>query len=290
MPIYNTSLLNARIDAIRPKSRPTLHPRGWTRGRGGRNAFTLVELLVVIGIIGILIGMLMPAVQQVREAARRSQCQSNLHNLGLAVLNYESARGSFPPGGMVGTRHSWGTLALPHLEQQAVYDSVDFSVQWHLGDNTPIATTNLPIFQCPSSSKWFNGKTDYCGISGSIHTPNSTPPGKNGVFFPSFTGRSKRIQLAQIYDGTSHTIAIAEGAGVTRTAYGYWACGFNCFSHDDGGVNAPGMPVDEIVSEHSSGANAVFCDGSVRMLSDQMDLAAVAALCTRNGSETNTTF
>ncbi len=97
---------------------------------GGSNGFTLVELLVVIAIIGILVALLLPAIQAAREAARRAQCQNHVKNIALAVLNYESSKGRYPPG-FVSTPSSqnweawaWSTFALPYLEEQGIYDQM----------------------------------------------------------------------------------------------------------------------------------------------------------------------
>src|SRR3954463_10693853 len=101
----------------------------------GRKAFTLVELLVVIAIIGILVALLLPAIQAAREAARRAKCQSNLHNLALAALNFESAKKTLPIG-FISTGPSaieswgWGVYLLPYLEEQAIYDQLRPSEKW----------------------------------------------------------------------------------------------------------------------------------------------------------------
>ncbi len=119
--------------------------------------FTLVELLVVIAIIGVLVALLLPAIQAAREAARRSQCMSNLKQIGLAVLNHDSAKGSFPPGSTCATvqidgRYSstWTVSILPYIEQQQVFalwdDAVDFS---HV-NNQRLRETLMPIYSCPS--------------------------------------------------------------------------------------------------------------------------------------------
>lgn len=249
-----------------------------------RTAFTLVELLVVISIIGTLMGLLLPAVQAARESARRMQCQSNLHNLGLALLNYESAHRRFSIGAMLNKHHSWGTAILPFLEQVAVHDSINLSKDWDDPSNLNSVKTNLSIFECPSSLKSFNGKTDYCGISGSWHNARS-PGSKNGMLYPALEANTVGVTLASVIDGTSHTLLVAEGATVMEEGYGFWACGLNCFTHEDGSVNAPSRPADEIVSDHFAGANAVFSDGSVRFISASVELDVVAAICTRNGSE-----
>ncbi len=143
------------------------------RFRRLRNGFTLVELLVVIAIIGILIGMLLPAVQQVREAARRTACANNMRQLGLALHNFESAFGHFPPGftstptsdGTVPTGQyidpvtwnaspgwGWGTHLLPFIESQNVYDQIDVQAAIWAPQHREIIQTQLPVFLCPSSS------------------------------------------------------------------------------------------------------------------------------------------
>ncbi len=130
---------------------------------GGRAAFTLVELLVVIAIIGVLVALLLPAVQAAREAARRSQCKNNLKQIALAILNYESGKGRFPPGSTTNGTNITGALSstwtvdiLPHLELPAVYAlwdrTVDFSVDTTPGGirNKRMRETFLPAYFCPS--------------------------------------------------------------------------------------------------------------------------------------------
>jgi len=127
------------------------------------SGFTLVELLVVITIIGILISLLLPAVQSAREAARRLQCGNNLKQMGLALLSYESQWGTFTPG-VIGTRLdttrtdsgaklqlAWNIFILPQLEQQAIYDLFHFSKAYDHTDNATAAAYVLPVFLCPST-------------------------------------------------------------------------------------------------------------------------------------------
>lgn len=122
----------------------------------GRKAFTLVELLVVIAIIGILVAMLLPAVQQVREAARRTQCANRLRQLALAVLHYESSHSHFPtsfdlPPGEI-KRGSWSIHAklLPLMEQSVVESNIDFESDWHDQLETGVHTLGVPMLSCPS--------------------------------------------------------------------------------------------------------------------------------------------
>ena len=147
-----------------------------------RGAFTLVELLVVIAIIGVLVALLLPAVQAAREAARRTQCQNNLKQLALGVLNYESANKVFPPSGQWGEGvpgkefnstgdiyANWAALALPYLEQQTIYDAIDHTVPMTHPNNRVARGTRLSFMECPSD---FGHDTLYDGsrvtvISGS---------------------------------------------------------------------------------------------------------------------------
>src|SRR5262245_38779345 len=130
--------------------------------RSSRPAFTLIELLVVIAIIAVLIGLLVPAVQKVREAANRAQCQNNLHQIGLAFHAYHSAHGRFPPGFASqavtvdgpsrGPGWGWAAHLLPYLEQGPLYSRIDFTKDIAHPANAPARLTSLAVFLCPSDS------------------------------------------------------------------------------------------------------------------------------------------
>ncbi len=114
--------------------------------------FTLVELLAVIAIIAVLVALLIPAVQFAREAGRRSQCQSQIRQIGLAIHNYEAAFKVLPNGGSSATELSWHVSILPYMEQSTLYNQFDFSTSVYLskGKNDPHGSRRMPIYLCPS--------------------------------------------------------------------------------------------------------------------------------------------
>jgi prepilin-type N-terminal cleavage/methylation domain-containing protein/prepilin-type processing-associated H-X9-DG protein len=144
-----------------------------------RQGFTLVELLVVIAIIGVLVALLLPAVQAAREASRRMSCQNNLKQMGLAFLNHESAKGGFPPRRFSSNQHGycgWGLFILPYLEQSAIYDRYNFAYDYYDPINKPLVETNLPVYLCPSAPH----ETKI--VSGGKATVGSANPDKSTTF------------------------------------------------------------------------------------------------------------
>ncbi len=193
-------------------------------------AFTLVELLVVIAIIGILIGMLLPAVQQVREAARRTQCQNNLKQLSLGALNYESARGEFPPGELrfadvpkQKRGSNFFIQLLPFIEAGSILDAVNYDFRKNIGSpanqlfpNDPnLADVRaqldqaIPAFRCPSNDNLPEVR-DYFGVQGSTDRGHGNPGGRGFIHTDGVFGEAIARSIADISDGTSNTLVLGE--------------------------------------------------------------------------------
>lgn len=194
--------------------------RPFSRNYNRYAAFTLVELLVVIAIIGILIALLVPAVQAIRATARATQCRSNLRQMAVAATSYESSKQRFPPG-MVHNdfdfrtgSHSGFTFLLPYIEQNPVYDSYDFNIDWDQGTNLVVIQTNIPMLRCPSSPSSViqnggieAGPTDYAMCKGDRAYMCFDATNSTGVF-----DINSRTTNSSIQDGLSNTFMYGEAA------------------------------------------------------------------------------
>jgi prepilin-type N-terminal cleavage/methylation domain-containing protein/prepilin-type processing-associated H-X9-DG protein len=289
-----------------------------------RHAFTLIELLVVIAIIAILIGLLLPAVQKVREAAARLQCQNNLKQIGLACHNYHDARKVFPPGYVATASYpstapgwGWATFLLPYIEQDNLYRQLNL--------NAPVETqsaiqTLVPVYLCPSDQPpdAAFAVTDATLTTLTLAAPSSyaATVGQDASEVDALTGdgifyRNSRTRIADITDGTSNTVMVGDRAWVQTK--GIWA------GAPDGAVTRPGAQnvwpnatgpsqalilvhnnwinittdadggLDDYSSNHTGGVNLVFADGSVHFLAsitvDGPVHRAFWAMGTRNGGE-----
>lgn len=221
------------------------------RNRNGRG-FTLVELLVVIAIIGVLVAMLLPAVQAAREAARRSSCSNNLKQLGLALHNYHDTHKRFPPesiwahgsaGNWQPRNYSWIALTLPFFEQGTLQDKMNFSLPlWNqtVSPGGPtIHSQVIPSLLCPSDTALGDDATAYHGISWTNYAGSEGFDWWNRRADPYggvFTFQSA-IKIADIKDGTSNTIAVGEVTSL----------GFKNGPHLTGGTGIPRVGVGEAV-------------------------------------------
>lgn len=218
-----------------------------------RRGFTLVELLVVIAIIAILIGMLLPAVQAIREAARRVQCRNHLKQIGLSLQNYHESFSRYPMGwsanidaGVPGW--GWMSWALPFIEQTNTFNQIDFKLPIDHPSHAQARQQSLPFMLCPSSTlanqplielpegayvdpygpvafPFAVARAQYVGCLGTFVAAEEM---EDGEFCPSLTNimgggetldgifyRNSRVKLEHVYDGTSHTIAVGERSGKT---------------------------------------------------------------------------
>ena len=229
---------------------------GWKALRSG---FTLVELLVVIAIIGVLVGLLLPAVQSAREAARRTQSQNNLKQMGLAFHNYESALKTFPSGYVsniggpsanpttldAAPGWAWGTLLLPYMEQSVLYNQLDVSLAcWH-PRNESIVKTRVPVFLNPGAANFDGetivttesntvlarfGRSHYVGNCGQDEPWGYAPPVQDWrriACGPLF--RNSRVRIAEVTDGLSNTVFVGEHSTISdKTWVGVVPGSYSC--------------------------------------------------------------
>lgn len=277
-----------------------------------RLGFSLIELLVVIGLITSLIAFLLPAVQQAREAARRLQCRNNLRQIGLALHNYEEVHGCLPFSSLVitsvgnETGWAWGTMLLPFQDQATLYQKLDPN-----GANAPSSPTNetttvLPVYLCPSDAsepwnrqKGGHAKSNYVGMFGSNKDFSDVG---NGMFFYNSSTRDRDIT-----DGRSNTIAAGErswdglihpviGNGTIGRIGSIWFANLQGNRHDVISWCDPLLQTDQRIngthpnafsSLHFGGCNFLFADGSVHFLSENIDNSgSFCPLATIRGAET----
>lgn len=310
---------NSKKPALRPARRP----------RPGEHGFTLVELLVVITIIGVLIALLLPAVQAAREAARRMSCSNNLKQIGLGLHMYHETfemlpagwRGYHPTSGEPNwfgyPGWAWGASILPYMEQTAIHDSlIRFDLPVTAPENDLARVAKISIFRCPSDNSEDTfmltdggppvgsvsfpvelATGNYIGVFGTndfhlICNPGATD--YNGCVGNGTFTLNKQYRFADIRDGLSNTFVVGERSsklapstwvgvvtggqhGVARVA--------GVASYPPNSEEAPVQYFHNFSSFHTSGTHFLTGDGSVRLISDQIETNAYHALCTRDGGE-----
>ncbi len=293
------------------------------RSTARATGFTLIELLVVIAIIAILIGLLLPAIQKVREAAVRTQCQNNLRQIAVALHNYHEANGKLPLGtSATGNLFSYTVLILPFMEQDILYGMLNFNQAYDSTTNLLVGTKRVPAYLCPDgtqlytqygSGEWYNGAqitftTHYYGVAG----PEGTNPATGKAYDVLTTNQGNeaiqgmlfmkgQIALTDVTDGTSNTLMIGEMSWNKANYYRVWTRGTYDDSQDrdttccrnvanainstpyNGSDNANNTSFG---SEHTpNGANFALGDGSVRFINGNISLNTFLSIASRNGGE-----
>jgi len=298
-----------------------------------RRAFTLVELLVVIAIIGILVALLLPAIQAARAASRRAQCSSQLKQWGLAMLNYASARKSLPLGSRNNPRQTWVMHLWDYMEEKALVGKNNLAIGFFMPPGTISGTMNgvtgqyVRLYYCPEDTQGNDQSTDptyprrrgnyVVNWGNSTYGQNPEPYGK--APFSHVNGDRSKPRLTRvnmITDGTSHTLLMSECLRAWSTNDNDWRGDIH---NDDGefrfhtlltpnssapdvigrftDTGDPLMPASSGAAEvtaarsrHRGGVNASLCDGSVKFVSQYVQLTTWKALGSMDGGETPGNF
>jgi prepilin-type N-terminal cleavage/methylation domain-containing protein/prepilin-type processing-associated H-X9-DG protein len=270
-----------------------------------RSGFTLIELLVVIAIIAIIIGLILPAVQQIREAAARMQCQSQMREIGIALHHYHDVKKHLPPGYWSGVSASgedsgpgwgWAAFILNEIEQANLKKQINLRVDITHSMHASARVQTIPVFLCPSDERIGVFTPDgspvalahgnYVAVFGNNEIEDD--PGRgNGIFY-----RNSRTTLVQIKDGTSSTMMVGERS--SNLAKATWvgsvtgideaqALVLGTADHPPNDLTA--AHPEDFWSHHRQGVNFLFADGSVRPIHNRIRPEVYRALASRHGRE-----
>ena len=285
----------------------------------GRAGFTLIELLVVIAIIGVLVALILPAVQQAREAANRTKCLNNLHQLAVAGQNYHDAYGNFPSGWHCDPNdpncvpysaqvYMWNGLTglFLKMEQENLYNEINFNYPPIYPENRTSVRRTLEGLQCPSKGKAANdnngtiktpdgatvkfGVSDYRGNMAAGSIPNCVAVTGNSqdcnIYDNGVTYQNSEVSIADIKDGTSTTVFMSE------VLEGTWPDATSCCVRTtlDRRINRPipGTRPPRYTywsSKHNGQINVAYCDGSAKSLQATIKPVTLIKLMTRNSGE-----
>ncbi len=231
--------------------------------RAKKSPISLVTVVTVLGIGVVVVALLLPSVRSAREPARRTQCMNNLHNIALALHNYEAAYGALPPAYTVDANgkplHSWRTLILPYLDEKRVYEKIDLSKSWDDPVNAEAAKTVLSIYHCPSDLSPPNYTTYFASVA------------PNGCF-----RLTDHRRLSEITDGLSETLLVIEVPSDQSVPW------MSPQDADESLVMSIG-PDSKLV--HTSGFNVAFCDGRARYFSADTPAATRRAIISIAGGD-----
>jgi prepilin-type N-terminal cleavage/methylation domain-containing protein/prepilin-type processing-associated H-X9-DG protein len=282
---------------------------------------TVVELLVVLAIIGIFVSLLLPAVQAAREAARRAQCQSNLRQIGVAMVLHAERDGVYPIG-CIGCKLNlwpaggppapqrfiaWNVQLLPLLDERALWEAFDFSIPSYKPVNKSVGATIVDVFLCPSTladprlkniddilrqtkGLWQGAAfTDYAGIYGVEGAGRTAvdPQAKHWLRDEWLGVMLYEAAVAprEITDGLSKTACVAETV-VRRQGESEWVNGHNVFAHEGSTpLNVESGLGNEAGSPHPGGASLTFCDGRVAFVAESVEQAVLNAMLTKAGGD-----
>ena len=282
-----------------------------------RGGFTLIELLVVITIIAVLIALLLPAVQQAREAARRTQCRNSLCQVGLAIHNYEMAHNVLPPGSVnptgpirsepSGYHMSWAVQILPYIEQQNIFRTIDFTVGAYDPKNETVRKMVIPTYLCPSDfhfspNSQLGAPSNFAGVHHDEET--SIDQSNHGTFVLNMA-----VPMDSVTDGSSSTLFVGEkillkdssaeelgwisGTRATlrnageKINHNLSAARHQFPLHPNASNSLPVTPeyVGGFSSLHTGGAHFMVGDGSVRFINENINKDAYRRLTNRSDGE-----